>query len=338
MEPLVGLVYDLRADYLAMGYSEDDVAEFDSEGTIDALEKTIQQCGYRTERIGHGKALALKLAAGYRWEMVFNIAEGIGGRCRESYVPALLEMYGIPYTFSDPLICALTLDKAMAKQWVAQQGLATPAFAVVRTLDDVDTVRLTYPLFAKPLAEGTGKGVDQNSKIEDSARLRSVCTELLTRYAQPVLVEEFLPGREFTVGILGTGDQASVLGTMEIELVSKDEPAIYSYLNKEECESRIYYHPLHDNPTLKEKVEHLALRCYQVLQCRDAGRVDVRCDAHGEPCFIEVNPLAGLHPHHSDLPMIATQEGMSYETLIGTILENAFKRTVAGSQKTWKIS
>lgn len=338
MKPLVGLVYDLRSEYLAQGYSEEDVAEFDFDATIELLEEAIERCGYRTERIGHGKALSLKLAAGHRWDMVFNVSEGIGGRCRESYVPALLEMYGIAYTFSDPLTCALTLDKAMAKQWVAQHGLATPAFAVVETMDDVDAVNLTYPLFAKPLAEGTGKGVDQNSKIENADMLKAVCAELLVRYSQPVLVEEFLPGREFTVGILGTGREAAVLGTMEIEMIIKNEPAIYSYLNKEECESRILYHPLQDDPALKEKVEQLALRCYQVLQCRDAGRVDVRCDGNGEPCFIEVNPLAGLHPVHSDLPMIATQEGMSYETLIGTILKNAFQRAGAGNQKTWKIS
>ena len=337
MKPLIGLVYDLRSEYLAQGYSQEDIAEFDSDETIDLLEKAIQHCNYRTERIGHGKSLSLKLAQGRRWDMVFNIAEGIGGRCRESYVPALLEMYGIPYTFSDPLICALTLDKAMAKQWVSQHSLATPAFAVVETIDDVDAVKLTYPLFAKPLAEGTGKGIDQNSKIENLTKLKAVCAELLSRYSQPVLVEEFLPGREFTVGILGSGNEASVLGTMEIELACKDEPAIYSFLNKEECESRIHYHPLQDDLALKQKVEQLALRCYQVLQCRDAGRVDVRCDRNGEPCFIEVNPLAGLHPYHSDLPMIATQEKMSYETLISTILHNAFKRTSAGSQKTWKI-
>ncbi|MCF7957866.1 MAG: ATP-grasp domain-containing protein [Phycisphaerae bacterium] len=338
MKPLVGIVYDLRSDYLSEGYSQEDVAEFDSDATIEFLQAAIERCGYRTERIGHGKALNLKLVAGHRWDMVFNVAEGFGGRNRESYVPTLLEMYNIAYTFSDPLTCALTLDKAMAKQWVAQQHLATPPFAVVETLDDVEAVHLDYPLFAKPLTEGSGKGIDQNSKIENATKLKTVCTELLSRYSQPVLVEEFLPGREFTVGILGTDKDARVLGTMEIELVFKNEPAIYSYLNKEECESRIHYHPLRDDPTLKEKVEQLALHCYQVLQCRDAGRVDIRCDHNGTPCFIEVNPLAGLHPHHSDLPMIATQEGMDYDALIGTILQNAFKRINTGSQQTWKIS
>ncbi len=338
MKPLIGLVYDLRTDYLALGYSEAEVAEFDSEETITALEETIEACGYLTERIGNGKVLNMRLVAGHRWDMVFNIAEGLGGRCREAFVPALLDMYDIPYTFSDALVCALTLDKAMAKRVVAQQGLATPAFDVIETLADLNGMVLRYPLFAKPLAEGTGKGVDQNSKIDNPEQLRTVCADLLETYRQPALVEEFLPGREFTVGILGTGAQARAIGTMEIEMLARNEPAIYSYLNKEECESRIFYHPLLDNQTLRDEVEHLAVRSYQVLECRDAGRVDIRCDHNGRPCFIEVNPLAGLHPTHSDLPMIATQEGMSYQTLIGSILESAFQRAGTRGIRQWKVS
>lgn len=326
MKQLVGLVYDLRSDYLSQGFTEDDVAEFDSDKTIDSLEAAIVRCGYDTDRIGHGKSLASRLAEGDRWDMVFNIAEGIGGRCRESHVPALLEMYGIAYTFSDPLVCALTLDKAMTKQYVGSYGLATAAYAVVEKLEDIERIELKYPLFAKPLAEGTGKGIDQKSMIEDAKQLRLICSDLLDRYGQSVLVERYLPGREFTVGVVGTGPGACVLGTMEIEMASAGEPAIYSYLNKEECESRIIYHPLEDDISLKEKVETLALSCYRVLQCRDAGRVDIRCDDDGAPCFIEINPLAGLDPYHSDLPMIATQQGVSYDTLIGGILESAFER------------
>ena len=329
-EPLIGFVYDLRKDYLAEGFCEQDVAEFDSEETINAIHKAIEKNGYRVERIGNGKSLCKKLAAGDRWDMVFNIAEGIGGRCRESFVPAILEMYRIPYTFSDPLVCAVTLDKAVAKKLVAQSGLATAAFAVVEKEEDLNGVKLNYPLFAKPLAEGTGKGIDNNSHIEDPKQLKKICMQLLAEYHQPVLVEEYLPGREFTTAILGTGNDAAVLGTMEIEMRSKNEPAIYSYLNKEECESRIFYHPVLNEAKLKSEVESLALDCYKVLQCRDAGRVDVRCDKQGRPCFLEVNPLPGLHPSHSDLPMIATQEGMSYEKLIGSILDNAFKRAKNG--------
>lgn len=326
MECRIGLVYDLRADYLAEGMTEEETAEFDSEETINALEQAIASLGYRTDRIGNAKRLAERLVAGDRWDMVFNIAEGLGGRCRESYAPALLELYGVPYTFSDALVCAVTLDKAVAKRLVAQQGLATAAFSVIHTAADVETIPLRYPLFAKPLAEGTGKGVDQNSKIDTPQQLKTVCAALLKEYHQPVLVEEFLPGREFTVGILGTGADAQVLGTMEIEVLKKDVAAIYSFVNKEEWRTRVKYHPLRDNMTLKNEVETLAMRSYQALECRDGGRVDIRCDAGGKPCFIEVNPLAGLHPTHSDLPMIATQEGMPYQTLIGTILKNAFDR------------
>jgi D-alanine-D-alanine ligase len=324
---LIGFVYDLRKDYLAEGYSEQDVAEFDSESTIDAIHKTIESLGYNVEKIGNGKSLCKMLTDGKRWDMVFNIAESIGGRCRESYVPAILELYQIPYTFSDPLVCATTLDKAIAKQLVAQAGLATAKYAVVESEQDLKNISLTYPLFAKPIAEGTGKGVDTNSHIENAQQLENICRRLLKEYRQPVIVEEYLPGREFTTAILGSGADAYVLGTMEIEMRSKDEPAIYSYVNKEECESRIFYHPVTDSPYLKKAVESLALDCYKVLQCRDAGRVDIRCDKNGGPCFLEVNPLPGMHPSHSDLPMIATQEGMGYEKLISTILDNAFKRT-----------
>ena len=322
----VGLVYDLRTDYLAEGFSEEEAAEFDSEETIAALERTIASLGYRVERIGNAKRLCERLVRGERWDMVFNIAEGLGGRCRESQAPALLELYGVPYTFSDALVCAATLDKAIAKRLAAQAGLRTPAFAVVRTAADAEAVALRYPLFAKPLAEGTGKGIDQNSKIDDAKQLKTVCAELLARHRQPVLVEEFLPGREFTVGIVGTGAAARVVGTMEIEMRKKDEPAIYSFLNKEECESRIVYHSIQDDMTLKAEVETLALGSFRAMECRDGGRVDIRCDADGRPCFIEINPLAGLHPTHSDLPMIATQEGVPYKTLIKAILDSAFER------------
>ena len=325
MKAKIGLVYDLRNDYLALGYSESDVVEFDSEGTISAIQETIESLGYETERIGNGWTLTRALVAGKRWDMVFTIAEGLYGRNRESQVPALLELYQVPYTFSDPLVCAATLDKAIAKKLVASEGLPTPGFAVVRSLEDVSSVNLNYPLFAKPLSEGTGKGIDQHSKIETQHELVSLCELLLQKYKQPVLVEEYLSGREFTVGILGTGQKARAIGTMEIEMVFKDEPAIYSYLNKEECETRIRYSALREQEK-KEEIESLALRCYQVLECRDGGRVDIRCDKNDKPFFLELNPLAGLHPSHSDLPMIATQEGMPYKELIGSILQSAFER------------
>jgi len=322
---VIALVYDLRDDYLAEGFTEEQVAEFDSAATISCLEQALQSLGYMTERIGNGLSLARALAAGRRWDLVFTIAEGLRGRSREAQVPALLEMYGLAYTFSDPLVCALTLDKAMTKRVIQSAGLYTPGFSVVACPADVESVSLRYPLFAKPVAEGTGKGVDDRSRIKSAEELRSVCLRLLKRFDQPVLVEEFLPGREFTTAVLGFGRDAEVLGTMEMTIHPNAPAADYSYEVKELCEECVHYFPM-PKGALRDEVEELALRAYQVLECRDTGRVDVRLDAQGRPAFIEINPLPGLHPTHSDLPMIATQVGMPYEELIGRIVRSALTR------------
>lgn len=321
----IGLVYDLREDYLAEGFSHEEVAEFDSAETINLLEQAVRSIGYATERIGNGPALVRQLACGRRWDLVFNIAEGLHGRSREAQVPALLEMYGIPCTFSDALVCALTLDKAMTKRLIQSAGLYTPRFALVAAPGDVESVDLEFPLFAKPLAEGTGKGVDEHSRVESAEALKRVCLRLLERFHQPVLVEEYLPGREFTTAVLGTGRDATVLGTMEITIRENAPATDYSFEVKELCEECVHYFPM-PHGALRDEVEDLALRAYRVLECRDTGRVDIRLDAQGRPAFIEMNPLPGLHPTHSDLPMIATQEGMAYEELIRRIVQSALAR------------
>lgn len=322
---IVGLTYDLRKDYLAEGFCEEDIAEFDSEETVSLIEQAIKSLGYQTERIGNARSLSSRLAAGEKWDLVFNIAEGLSGRCRESHVPSLLELYDIGYTFSDPLVCAITLDKGFAKRIVRDAGLPTAKFKVIESIRDINHTTFEYPLFAKPVAEGTGKGINQDSRIESSEQLAQVCAYLLERFAQPVLVEEFLPGREFTAGVLGNGDDAYVLGIMEIEIPQDKKGAIYSYVAKEQCEKLVNYVPYRKG-SLHRQLEQLALKSYKALQCRDAARVDFRCDRKGMPCFLEINPLPGLHPTHSDLPMIATQEGMRYEELIGQIISNALKR------------
>ena len=326
----IGLVYDLRDDYLAEGFTHEQVAEFDSASTIEALEQTIQALGYKTERIGNGLALAKRLVAGHRWDLVFGIAEGLYGRSREAQVPAMLEMYRIPYAFSDPLVCALTLDKAMAKRVVQSAGLRTPGFVVISAMPDLETVDLPYPVFAKPIAEGTGKGVDVRSRVDDPSQLWQVCNRLIERFKQPVLVEEYLPGREFTTAILGAGSEARVLGTMEFTIRPDAPTQDYSFEVKELCEQYVRYFAM-PKGELRREVEDLALECYRVLECRDTGRVDIRLNAQGRPAFIEVNPLPGLHPTHSDLPMIATQEGLSYRDLIRTILDSALRRQESAS-------
>src|SRR5215469_6126732 len=220
---LIGLTYDLRAEYLAAGYSEEETAEFDGIATIDAIDAALTKCGHQTDRIGNGRQLVERLAAGDRWDLVFNIAEGLHGFAREAQVPAILDLYEIPYTFSDPLVLALCLHKGLTKVAVARAGVPTTPFALVEKIEDVDTVDLPFPLFAKPVAEGTGKGIDAESKIMDRDGLRRVCDQLLGRCRQSVIVETFLAGREFTVGILGTGDKARVIGSMEITLLPAAE-------------------------------------------------------------------------------------------------------------------
>ncbi len=321
----VGLVYDLRSDYEGSGLSEEELAEFDSESTIAALAAAIVSLGNRVERIGNGKALAKRLVAGGRWDLVFNIAEGRGGRSREAQVPALLEMYEIPYTLSDPLTCCVTLDKEVAKSIVRGAGLRTPDSAVVDAVGEADGVDLPFPVFCKPLAEGTGKGIDGTSRADSPEQLWAAIGRLLVRHRQPVLVEEYLPGREFTTGILGTGEAARVLGTLEVKIKENAPARDYSFENKERCEQFVEYVLVTGGPEV-EAVEALALRAYLALGCRDCARVDVRMDAEGRPAFLEVNPLPGLHPDHSDLPMIATAKGMEYRELIGAILQSALAR------------
>ncbi len=324
MKMVVGLTYDLRKDYLAEGFTEEQAGEFDSEETINHLQQTIEKLGYKAERIGNAKALCRQLAAGQRWDLVFNIAEGIGGRNRESQVPCMLEAYDIPYTFSDGLSCAITLDKALAKKIIQSAGIPTSSFCVVENLQDIKKINLKFPVFVKPIAEGTGKGIDANSLVEKPQKLKEVCKYLLEKFEQPLLIEEFLPGREFTVGVLGNGDKAKTLGIMEIEIPG-DPNGIYSFTAKEECEQLVNYKPYRDK-ALYGIMSKLAVQSHNALQCRDASRVDFRCDAEGKPNFLEINPLPGLHPSHSDLPMIATQEKMSYSDLIKMIIENAIER------------
>ena len=324
---LIGMTYDLRQAYLEMGFDEEKAAEFDSPRTVEAIEGVLTGMGFDVERIGHIRDLTAALVQGRRWDMVFNIAEGVWGYGRESQVPALLEAYNIPYTFSDPLTLALTLHKGMAKRVVRDCGLATPDFALVENERDIDLVHLPYPLFAKPAAEGTGKGVTAASRIENSDELGHACRRLLRQFNQPVLVETYLPGREFTVGVVGTGDQARVVGVMEVVLLAKAEAGVYSYLNKELCADRVAYHIPGDEEAVRSG--ELALAAYRALGCRDGGRVDVRSDAFGRPNFIEVNPLAGLHPEHSDLPILAGLSGVSFTSLITQIMDSALSRTMS---------
>jgi len=321
-EILIGLTYDLRDDYLKEGFSHEETAEFDKEETIAGIQNAIESLGYKTERIGHIKQLAKSLVNGKKWDLVFNIAEGMYGLAREAQVPALLDAWKIPYVFSDGLILALTLHKGFTKRIIRDCNIPTAPFFEITREEDVENVKLPFPLFLKPVAEGTGKGIDSRSKVSDFNELKNFSKLLLEKFHQPVLVETFLPGREFTVGITGSGNNAKVVGIMEVHFDNTDN--LYGMDAKENYEDCIHY-TVPENE-IAEPCKKVALDSWIALGCLDGGRVDIRMDENGIPNFIEVNPLAGLNPVHSDLPILCRLNGISYETLIEQILQSAFLR------------
>jgi D-alanine-D-alanine ligase len=328
MRPLrrlqMALCYDLKEDYLAEGLTAEEVMELDDEETIDEIAGALRGLGHTVERVGRGAELARRLASGQRWDLVFNIAEGLRGRSREAQVPALCELFDQPYTFSDPLTCAITLDKPLAKRLVRDHGLPTAPFAVVERSEDTDRVDLAPPLFIKPAAEGSSKGVTDRSRVDRRDLLQEACADLLRRFDQPVLVERYLPGREMTAGIIGNGSEARVVGLMEVRFRDGTD-GDYTALNKAEFTSRCEYRLLDGEP-LGVRGREVALAAYHAFSCRDAARVDLRCDEHGEPCFLEINPLPGLHPVRSDLPILWRLAGLSYPDLLGRIVEAAARR------------
>ena len=324
----IGLTYDLRSEYAEMGFTEEDTAEFDSDETISALEQTLGDLGHNVVRIGNIYDLTKCLSADERRDLVFNISEGLHGRNREAQLPALLEAYNIPYTFSDPLTLSLSLDKAMAKRVARDAGISTPDFLVVNSSDDLTNMLkpdIEFPLFVKPVSEGTSKGVSPESIVDNMDKLKKQCSKLLLKYNQPVLVEKYIPGREFTVGLLGTGDAARVIGVMEVKLLKNADPNVYSFMNKELSEERVTYKAIKDKNLLKEASDS-ALNAFRVIGCRDAGRADLKADKDGKLYFIEMNPLAGLHPTHSDLPILCSKIGITYKELISEIINSALKR------------
>ena len=218
----------------------------------------------------------------------------------------------------------------MAKRVVRDAGVPTADFRVAETPEDARSVAFEPPYFIKPVAEGTGKGVTPASIVRQKDDLPAACSRLLETFRQPVIIEPYLPGREFTTGIVGTGPDARVLGTIEVHLLETAEPGVYSYVNKEECESRVLYRLVRpkEDPVAAQ-AEAVALAAWRVLGCRDAGRLDLRCDDNGRPLFMEVNPLAGIHPEHSDLPIICNRLGIPYRELIGWIVASAAARMAA---------
>ncbi len=317
----IGLTYDLRSWYIDRGYSMEDTAEFDKQETVDAIDGALRKMGFETEQVGNCFQVIEALAAGRTWDLVFNIAEGLYGDGRESVIPAILDQYKIPYVFSGPVILGISLNKYLTRLIVSAAGVPVSPGILISSMQDIEKCNLQYPLFIKPVSEGTGKGITEKSLLNSPAELEAMAAYLLTRFNQPALVEEYLPGREFTIGVIGSGDDAIAIGGMEIEC---RDNLPYSVEFKENYQEYCKYVPLAKEFT--EECKALALNVWKALGGVDGGRVDVKADRNGRICFMEVNPLAGLHPVHSDLPILSRMTGIEYQTLLEMIMKSAIKR------------
>jgi D-alanine-D-alanine ligase len=308
-------------------------AEWDDSETIEAVVSALRE---RHEVIpieaGDGAFEALRRE---RPEIVFNIAEGAYGPCREGHIPSILEYLNIPYTASDPLTLNICLDKARAKEILAFHGLPTARFRVVAE-KSFSFNSLHYPLVVKPLYEGSSIGIMDNSLVRSRQEMRERVSWLLDRYTEPALVEEYLPGREFTVAIVGNGEEARCLPIVEIKFDSLPSGVnpIYSFEAKwiwDDSKSplEIFECPAKLSAELQAEIERICLQAYRVLRCRDWCRIDVRLDANHRPHVLELNPLPGILPRpeqNSCLPKAARAAGMDYNQLINTVLDIGCKR------------
>jgi D-alanine-D-alanine ligase len=350
----IGFAYNQKPDVIAspedaeppsLAGASDRYAEWDSAETIDAVASALSAVG-DVIRLEADPAFPERLRAAAP-DIVFNIAEGLHGVNREAHVPAICEFYGIPYSGSDPFTLSLCLDKARTKETLSFHGVPTAPFALARSVRDLERIareglshdarRTTHDaLFIKPVHEGSSKGITEANLVRTSQDLVSVGTRLLEEYAQPVLIEAYLPGAEFTCGVLGNGRAARVLPIVAINFASLPEGAtpIYGFeakwiwdtpdrpLDIFECPARIPH-------SLQQRIEEVVLRAYDILGCRDWSRIDVRLDADGVPNIVEVNPLPGILPNpeeNSCLPKAARAAGLGYDQLIQACLAAAAAR------------
>jgi D-alanine-D-alanine ligase len=300
-------------------------AEFDEPETIQAIAKAIENAGHKVRVIEADQDLPLRLAQD-RPDIVFNIAEGLNGRGREAQVPAILSYLGIPYVGSDETTMALTMDKALCKRLLSTYAIPTPRYQLVSRATDFVDESLGWPLIIKPNAEGSSKGISDMSIVDDHASLRQLLSEKLALYQQQMLVEQYITGREFTVGILGNGNDRRVFTPMEV-IFADPHHQIYSFEVKRDYRRLIEYACPPDLTAAKlSEIEETASAIYSILECRDFARIDFRMDKSGQLYFIEINPLPGLAPNYSDYPMLAEFCGVDYEALIQAVLAAALSR------------
>lgn len=332
----VALVYNIKpAGTLEHGYTDDDrYAEWDTQETIDAVRDALS-VRHKVTLIEADENAYSRLQS-LRPDIVFNIAEGLHGVSREAHIPAMCEFLNLPFTGSDTLTLASCLDKYRTKEILSYNGVATARFALLSSEKDTEKINLRYPLMVKPYSEGSGKGIFNNSIVHSAAELKERVAETVQKYNQPALVEEFLPGREFTVAVLGNGAEARVLPLIEInfDALPEDAPKIYSYEAKWIYDSKdhqleMYHCPAPVSSELEEKITSVTLAAYHTMRCRDWSRLDIRLDSDGEPNIIEINPLPGILPdpkENSCYPKAARTAGMDYNTMILSVLDAALKR------------
>ncbi|MDD5686985.1 MAG: ATP-grasp domain-containing protein [Elusimicrobia bacterium] len=324
----IGFTYDAKADYnLLPTDSPDKYAEFDSEETISEIEKSLKSSGHEVERIGRISVLLEKIAQGKRWDIIFNIAEGIKGRNRESQVPTILELYDIPYSGSDALTMGLTLDKAVAKMIVSHYGVLTPKFLEIEKIEQLDEkeFHLKYPVIIKPSEEGTSKGISPESIARNFKDVVKRTKWLIEKYNQPALIEEFITGTEFTVAVI-ENNPPEVLPPVQITIKGKQYLGDDFYTHDRVINDDIrYVCPAEIPNKLNEKLKEVALNSYKALGIKDFGRIDFRVDENDTPYFLELNPLPNLGKIDV-FPLIAKAIGITYEEIVCKVLSAALKR------------
>jgi len=321
---VIGLCYEAKEPYLKAGRSRESVACLVSKRTIRGLRAVLDDLGYRTEAIPSARDLARRLSGGHRWDLIFNYSGGVYGQSCTAQVPALCELYEQAYTLSDPLTSAVCSNKSAAKHLVQTAGVPTARFQVFEKAASITPPEFPPPWFIKPLAEGNSIGISADSLVQSSSDLHRKVTNKMQKYKQPFLLEEFLPGRELTVGIIGSGKNTDVLGVMEIDYGDGVDAVAYTGANKREHKEKLVFTIPDD--VVAQRTAESALLAYRRLGCRDAARLDFRLAADGRPFFIEANALPGLRAVDSDLPKIAELVGLPYSDLIEGIVTSALQR------------
>ena len=321
----IALLYNPRPSDLGAGVPDDAFEEYEKDSTIAAVADALRPIGMRVEPVIADARLPWRLSDGH-FDFVFNLAEGTGRRCREAVPAAVCELLGLPFTGSDALTLAVTLDKSIAKRVVSPEVPVPRGVLVETESDEARVTELAYPVIVKPNDEGSSKGIRDNPVCADAGAAVQRARWLRTQYGCPVLVEEFLPGAEVTVAILGNAPSARVLGAMEIAPLTPNGQFVYSLEVKRDWTRQVCYHvPPRLDPDTVNAVCNSALAAYHLLGCRDIARVDFRLDAHGVPRFIECNPLPGLDPITSDVVMLS-KHALRYDDLIQGILFDAMRR------------